>query len=213
LILEAAPPIIHRRTRHHDGVKLRQLVRLQPWRATAAPTIAQTIDPLRVVADHPIAQRLPIHTSRLRRCLAVHADQRVGDRLTIAGESDCHSEALGSGTVVMKFHLRISKEEQKRRLLARLDEPAKRWKFSADVAERKLWDRHMEAYMNCHWLRSQQTLDIVARDWRWSQQSLSLLSSLFSWQSCRLVSVTFCWLRLPSVVWRYAISMIRNQSD
>jgi len=52
-----------------------------------------------------------------------------------------------SGTVVVKFHLRISKEEQKRRLLARLDEPAKRWKFSADdVAERKLWDRHMDAY-------------------------------------------------------------------
>jgi polyphosphate kinase 2 (PPK2 family) len=52
-----------------------------------------------------------------------------------------------SGIVVVKFHLRISKEEQKRRLLARLDEPAKRWKFSADdVAERKLWDRHMEAY-------------------------------------------------------------------
>jgi len=52
-----------------------------------------------------------------------------------------------NGTVVVKVHLRISKEEQKRRLLARLDEPAKRWKFSMDdVAERKLWDRHMEAY-------------------------------------------------------------------
>jgi hypothetical protein len=64
---------------------------------------------------------------------------------------------MRSGTVVVKFHLRISKEEQKRRLLARLDEPAKRWKFSADdVAEHKLWDRHMEAYMDCHWRRSQQ---------------------------------------------------------
>jgi PPK2 family polyphosphate:nucleotide phosphotransferase len=52
-----------------------------------------------------------------------------------------------NGTVVIKFHLRISKEEQKRRLLARLDEPAKRWKFSmADLAERKLWDRYMDAY-------------------------------------------------------------------
>jgi polyphosphate kinase 2 (PPK2 family) len=49
--------------------------------------------------------------------------------------------------VVIKFHLRISKEEQKRRLVARLDEPAKRWKFSeADIAERKLWDRYMDAY-------------------------------------------------------------------
>jgi PPK2 family polyphosphate:nucleotide phosphotransferase len=52
-----------------------------------------------------------------------------------------------SGTVVVKFHLRISKEEQKRRLLARLDEPAKRWKFeTADLIERKLWDAHMSAY-------------------------------------------------------------------
>ena len=51
-----------------------------------------------------------------------------------------------NGTVVMKFFLHVSKEEQRRRL-ARLDEPAKRWKFAmADVAERKLWDRYMEAY-------------------------------------------------------------------
>ncbi len=52
-----------------------------------------------------------------------------------------------NGTLVVKFHLRISKEEQKRRLVARLDEPAKRWKFSTqDLAERKLWDRYMDAY-------------------------------------------------------------------
>jgi PPK2 family polyphosphate:nucleotide phosphotransferase len=52
-----------------------------------------------------------------------------------------------NGIVVVKFHLRISKEEQKRRFLDRLDEPAKRWKFSlSDVTERKLWDRYMDAY-------------------------------------------------------------------
>jgi PPK2 family polyphosphate:nucleotide phosphotransferase len=52
-----------------------------------------------------------------------------------------------NGIVVVKFHLRISKEEQRRRFLARLDEPAKRWKFSmSDVAERKLWGRYMAAY-------------------------------------------------------------------
>jgi PPK2 family polyphosphate:nucleotide phosphotransferase len=52
-----------------------------------------------------------------------------------------------NGILVIKFHLRISKEEQRRRFLARIDDPAKRWKFSmADVAERKLWDRYMEAY-------------------------------------------------------------------
>jgi polyphosphate kinase 2 (PPK2 family) len=48
---------------------------------------------------------------------------------------------------VLKFHLRISKPEQKRRLLLRLDDPTKRWKSSiSDVAERKLWSRHMLAY-------------------------------------------------------------------
>jgi PPK2 family polyphosphate:nucleotide phosphotransferase len=52
-----------------------------------------------------------------------------------------------NGTLVLKFFLHISKEEQRRRLLDRLDEPAKRWKFSMnDVAERKLWDRYMAAY-------------------------------------------------------------------
>lgn len=52
-----------------------------------------------------------------------------------------------NGTIVLKFFLHISMEEQRRRLLARLDEPAKRWKFSAgDVAERKLWNGYMAAY-------------------------------------------------------------------
>jgi PPK2 family polyphosphate:nucleotide phosphotransferase len=52
-----------------------------------------------------------------------------------------------NGTLVLKFCLHISKEEQRRRFLDRLDEPAKRWKFSMnDVTERKLWDRYMEAY-------------------------------------------------------------------
>jgi PPK2 family polyphosphate:nucleotide phosphotransferase len=52
-----------------------------------------------------------------------------------------------NGTLILKFHLRISKEEQRKRFLARLDDPAKRWKFSMnDVAERKRWDEYMAAY-------------------------------------------------------------------
>ena len=52
-----------------------------------------------------------------------------------------------NGTIVLKFFLHISPEEQRQRLLARLDEPAKRWKFNAgDVEERKLWDQYMAAY-------------------------------------------------------------------
>jgi PPK2 family polyphosphate:nucleotide phosphotransferase len=52
-----------------------------------------------------------------------------------------------SGTLVLKFFLHISKDEQRRRLLARIDEPAKRWKFAkGDIAERNLWDKYMAAY-------------------------------------------------------------------
>ena len=52
-----------------------------------------------------------------------------------------------NGTRVVKFFLHVSKEEQRRRFLARLEEPAKRWKFSmGDIAERKLWDKYMSAY-------------------------------------------------------------------
>ena len=52
-----------------------------------------------------------------------------------------------NGTLVLKFHLRISKEEQRKRFLARLDEPFKRWKFSAaDITERARWDDYMAAY-------------------------------------------------------------------
>src|SRR5438067_1541432 len=52
-----------------------------------------------------------------------------------------------NGVLILKFFLHISKEEQRRRFLARLDEPAKRWKFEmADVAERKLWDKYMHVY-------------------------------------------------------------------
>lgn len=52
-----------------------------------------------------------------------------------------------NGTLVLKFFLNVSKEEQRQRFLSRLEEPGKRWKFSmGDVAERKLWDTYMEAY-------------------------------------------------------------------
>ena len=51
------------------------------------------------------------------------------------------------GTTILKFYLHISKEEQKERLQARLDEPHKRWKFAkGDLAERKRWDDYLEAF-------------------------------------------------------------------
>jgi len=55
----------------------------------------------------------------------------------------------GSGIAVIKFFLHVSQEEQRRRLLARIDEPAKRWKFSkTDIAERERWDEYMDAYQD-----------------------------------------------------------------
>jgi PPK2 family polyphosphate:nucleotide phosphotransferase len=75
-----------------------------------------------------------------------------------------------NGTVVLKFFLHVSKEEQKKRFLDRLEEPAKRWKFSmGDVEERKLWDRYMEAYEDM--LRNTSTSEapwhVVPADHKW----------------------------------------------
>jgi polyphosphate kinase 2 (PPK2 family) len=52
-----------------------------------------------------------------------------------------------SGTVIRKFFLNVSKKEQKKRFLERLEQPEKNWKFSAgDVRERACWDDYQEAY-------------------------------------------------------------------
>jgi len=52
-----------------------------------------------------------------------------------------------SGTVIRKFFLHLSKKEQKKRFLARLEEPEKNWKFSAsDIHEREYWDDYQKAY-------------------------------------------------------------------
>ena len=52
-----------------------------------------------------------------------------------------------NGTVVLKFFLNVSKEEQRERFLDRIEEPAKNWKFSmADVSERALWNKYQAAY-------------------------------------------------------------------
>jgi PPK2 family polyphosphate:nucleotide phosphotransferase len=55
-----------------------------------------------------------------------------------------------NGTRIIKFFLHLSKEEQRKRFLARLDEPEKNWKFSeADIKERSCWDDYMSAYEKC----------------------------------------------------------------
>jgi PPK2 family polyphosphate:nucleotide phosphotransferase len=55
-----------------------------------------------------------------------------------------------NGTRIIKFYLHLSKGEQRKRLIARLDDPDKHWKFDeGDVEQRKYWDRYMEAYEAC----------------------------------------------------------------
>jgi PPK2 family polyphosphate:nucleotide phosphotransferase len=63
-----------------------------------------------------------------------------------------------SGTILLKFFLHVSKEEQKRRFLERLERPEKNWKFSpADVAERAYWDDYMEAF--------EEAISATSTDW------------------------------------------------
>jgi PPK2 family polyphosphate:nucleotide phosphotransferase len=151
-----------------DGAIKQVMSGLNPQGCIVHPFKAPTTDEL----DHDYlwsaAQRLPprgdiaiFNRSYYEEVLVVRvhddllAKQRlpselVGKRIWKERFADINAferHLMRNGTVVIKFHLRISKAEQKRRLLARLDEPAKRWKFSmADVAERKLWGRYMHAY-------------------------------------------------------------------
>ena len=70
-----------------------------------------------------------------------------------------HEEHLArNGTVIIKFWLNVSRDEQRRRFLARLDEPAKNWKFEPrDVIERQHWDDYMHAY--------EEALNATSRPW------------------------------------------------
>ncbi len=63
-----------------------------------------------------------------------------------------------NGVVILKFWLNVSRDEQKRRFLARLDHPEKNWKFSAaDIRERQYWNQYMSAY--------QDALNATSRPW------------------------------------------------
>jgi len=60
---------------------------------------------------------------------------------------DMERHLHGNGTRIIKFFLHLSKEEQRKRFLQRIDEPEKNWKFGlADVEERKFWKQYMKAY-------------------------------------------------------------------
>jgi len=63
---------------------------------------------------------------------------------------DLENHLHRNGTRIIKFFLHLSKAEQRKRFLERIDEPDKNWKFSlADIHERKYWKQYMEAYADC----------------------------------------------------------------
>ena len=63
---------------------------------------------------------------------------------------DLERHLYSNGTRIIKFFLHLSEEEQRKRFLARIDEPDKNWKFSlADIKERKFWKKYMTAFEEC----------------------------------------------------------------
>jgi PPK2 family polyphosphate:nucleotide phosphotransferase len=78
-----------------------------------------------------------------------HRDKDVWkDRYRSIVDLEKHLHA--NGTRIVKFFLHLSKDEQQKRFLARIDEPEKNWKFSLnDIEERKFWNRYMEVYGEC----------------------------------------------------------------
>jgi PPK2 family polyphosphate:nucleotide phosphotransferase len=80
-----------------------------------------------------------------------------------------------NGTVILKFFLHVSRAEQKRRFLERLDRPEKHWKFSAsDLAERAFWDEYMGAYEDALGATSTDWAPwyVVPADHKWAARSV-----------------------------------------
>ena len=75
-------------------------------------------------------------------------DEVWQDRYRSIAGMEAHLER--NGTRIVKFFLHVSKDEQRKRFLARIDEPEKNWKFSEkDIEERKFWKDYMRAYEDC----------------------------------------------------------------
>jgi PPK2 family polyphosphate:nucleotide phosphotransferase len=86
----------------------------------------------------------------------INLDEIWDERLESIHDQEKH--LARNGMVILKFWLNISREEQKKRLLARLNDPGKHWKFdSDDIAERTHWDAYMQAY--------EATLNATSRSW------------------------------------------------
>jgi len=96
-----------------------------------------------IVRVHPeilLAERLPTRV----------VDDKSIWRERFRSIVNLESHLYQNGTRIVKFFLHLSKEEQRKRFLSRIDEPDKNWKISpSDIEERKFWDDYMEAYEDC----------------------------------------------------------------
>jgi len=80
----------------------------------------------------------------------VHSDKGDGHwKKRFRQINDFERTLAETGTTILKFFLHISRDEQRERLQARIDDPTKRWKFQhGDLEERKLWDEYQKAYQD-----------------------------------------------------------------
>jgi PPK2 family polyphosphate:nucleotide phosphotransferase len=103
---------------------------------------------------------------------------------------EAHERHLArQGTVILKFWLNVSKKEQRARLLERIDDPEKRWKFrAADLDERDLFDDYLHAYEDC--------LNATSRPWAPWYAIPADDKHFMRWQVARLVNDAFAQLDL-----------------
>jgi len=98
----------------------------------------------------------PAFLENQRLPYAIDLDQLWKNRFESIREHEQH--LARNGMVILKFWLNVSKDEQRQRFLARIEEPEKNWKFSAaDVEERDYWDQYMQAF--------EETLNATSRPW------------------------------------------------
>ncbi|MGH6684643.1 MAG: polyphosphate kinase 2 family protein [Pseudolabrys sp.] len=102
---------------------------------------------------------------------------------------DFERHLVRNGTLILKFFLNVSKDEQRKRFFDRIDEPAKRWKFSMnDVAERQLWPRYMAAYedMIRHTSTPEAPWFVVPADHKWFTRIVVAAAMVQGMQSLKL---------------------------
>jgi PPK2 family polyphosphate:nucleotide phosphotransferase len=104
--------------------------------------------------------------------------EKVGKKFWEERYEDINSferHLVRNGTRILKFFLNVSREEQKRRFLERLDRPEKNWKFSpSDLAERGYWDHYMSAYEEALSATSTEEAPwyVIPADYKWVTRSM-----------------------------------------